>query len=387
MNRIQPFLNLIAVVASVLVLSWIASSLWGGKSEEFRLPDRIAATPEMTLQSFQEVNELPDKVMAKLFGQDPGNRARTLGELAPNMERLSADALAALAVAKEHETKSWVKISIKFTLWFVFLGFAFRMMVRQKVTASNRKGLYLASFAVFGVILGSDPSPMGTVKDAVALFAKSGAIFPPRMVALAVFLILVIVANKFICSWGCQLGTLQDFIFRLGRNKRDNGHGDVRQWRIPFVVSNGIRVLSFTVFIVIAFAWALDIIGLVDPFKVFHPSVLSAAGAVFVGLLLLGSLVVYRPWCHLFCPFGLVGWIAEKLAVYRIRVDYDKCVACGKCEAACPSHVMNAILRRNRRTIPDCFSCGTCVEVCPTKAISFSHGRRNLPPTGKFKQD
>ncbi len=69
---------------------------------------------------------------------------------------------------------------------------------------------------------------MGTIKDAIALFGAKGVIFPPRMIALTVFLLLVVLANKFICAWGCQVGTLQDLIFRLNRNKLDT-KGSLRQ--------------------------------------------------------------------------------------------------------------------------------------------------------------
>jgi len=107
------------------------------------------------------------------------------------------------------------------------------------------------------------------------------------------------------------------------------------------------------------------------------------AGIAFVGAVLVLSLFTWRPWCHFLCPFGLVGWAAEKASLFKVHVDYDKCVACGACEKACPSTAMAAILRRDR-VLPDCFSCGTCMETCPVKAVSFKAGRRSKPPAGKF---
>jgi ferredoxin len=74
-----------------------------------------------------------------------------------------------------------------------------------------------------------------------------------------------------------------------------------------------------------------------------------------------------------------VGWFFEKLSILKIKVNYDKCIACGKCEKACPSTVMSAILRRDKKVIPDCFSCGACMNVCPTKAIDFKSGKRDKP--------
>jgi polyferredoxin len=152
---------------------------------------------------------------------------------------------------------------------------------------------------------------------------------------------------------------------------------------MPFIISNSIRVLFFLGLILVAFIWAADIIGLIDPFKIFKPQVIGITGGLFLGLILVVSLFVYRPWCHFFCPFGLVGWLAEKVSFFKIKVNYDKCISCQACSKACPSTVMDAILKRDR-IVPDCFSCGTCMETCPVNAISFERGKRHRPPTGKF---
>ena len=290
----------------------------------------------------------------------------------------------ATALYAESLSKDWIKIVAKFSLWFIFLTFVYIRIRKNKVGPQNRKWLYLISFAIFGIILGSDPSPMGTVKDAIAMYAIQNALFIPRFVALTVFLILVVVLNKFICSWGCQLGTLQDFIFRLNRNKQDT-KGILRQYKVPFVISNSVRIVFFALFTLIAFVWSFDLIGYLDPFKLFHPQVVNLAGWLFLAFLLAASMFVYRPWCHFFCPFGLVGWLFEKLSIVKIKVDYGKCVACNSCSKACPSTVMDSILKQDK-TIPDCFSCINCINVCPEEAISFSAGKRPQVPSGKFEK-
>ena len=111
------------------------------------------------------------------------------------------------------------------------------------------------------------------------------------------------------------------------------------------------------------------------------------AGALFVGVLLVAGLFIYRPWCHFFCPFGLVGWLVEKISRVKISVDYDTCIACRKCATACPSTVMAAILVRDKKTIPDCFACYTCRDVCPTDSIRFSTRKRMLPPPEHFEKE
>jgi polyferredoxin len=231
------------------------------------------------------------------------------------------------------------------------------------------------------VILGADPAPMGTVKDAIALFGARKVIFPPRLIALTVFLLMVLIANKAICAWGCQVGTLQDFLFRINRDKNDKPV--IRQIKLPFLFTNSVRIVFLSIFTSAAFIWAFDIVEPIDPFKVFKPAKLTGIGWTFIGLLCIASIFIYRPWCHMFCPFGLVGWLVEKVAFFKVRVDYKMCIGCEICVNACPSTVMNSILKRDK-VIADCFSCGSCIEVCPAKAITFSAGKRILPPPGKF---
>jgi ferredoxin len=303
---------------------------------------------------------------SSLWKSEDGKKTGIAAAAPGQMQNMSA---AQKALAQEHASKDWKKIPLKMGLWAVFLIVACRAVRAGKFNRQTRKWYYLSSVLLFGVALGSDPSPMGTVKDAIALYAKSGAIFPPRMIALALFLLTVVLANKAICSWGCQFGTLQDLIFRLNRNPKDTG-GIVKQYRIPFVVSNSIRVAVFVAFVGVAFTLAFDFIGVIDPFKVFNPARLGVLGVVVLALILGSAFFVYRPWCHLACPFGLVGWALERFSRIKIRVDEDSCTKCLACAKACPSNAMEAIVLK-RKVSPDCFSCGTCMDVCPSKSISF----------------
>ena len=290
-----------------------------------------------------------------------------------------------MALAAEDAGKNWVKIPLKFALWFVFLSATFLLLKKRRDVSRFRNGLLFASVLLFGVVMGSDPSPMGTVKDAIHLYAATRAVFLPRLIALGIFLAIVFLANKYICAWGCQIGTLQDLIFQINRTDKNKAILG-RQIKLPFALTNSIRALFFSVFTGSAFLWGLDIIDPLDPFKIYKPASLGLVGVIFIGLLLLASLFVYRPWCHLFCPFGLAGWLVEKASLVKVKVDYRTCIACQKCAAACPTTVMAAILKRDKKTIPDCFACYACREACPTASISFSAGKRAFPPADFFEK-
>lgn len=367
------------------MLSIISTRIWGGKPEQLPKPKELVIDKEMTISQFGQANSLPNPVLKEIFDlKVPSDLAKKIGEYG-TPEQVAARVTKKLALASEHATKNWVKIPVKFALWFIFLSTVFFLFRKRKVTPVLRHWLLFAAVLIFGVIMGSDPSPMGTVKDAIHLYGTSYVIFPPRMIALSIFLAIVFLANKYICAWGCQAGTLQDLIFRI--NQTDKQKAVIgRQIKPPFVLTNTVRIAFLSVFTLIAFAWGADIIDPIDPFKIYKPAYLGIIGVSFIGILLLASLFIYRPWCHLFCPFGLVGWLVEKISLVKISVSYDTCVACQKCANSCPSTVMGAILRRDKKAIPDCFSCYTCREVCPTNSISFSTRKRTLPPPDHFNQ-
>ena len=366
----------VVLIALVVGGSLLSSKIWAGKPKE---SSGLIIEEGMTIGQFGQINNLPNPVLRDTFQlQGPADRQKLLSEFGTSEQIKSM-----FGEKTEYETKDWKKIVIKFVLWFAFLNGVYFYFKKRKVTAKIRRWMLFASVLIFGVIMGSDPGPMGTVKDAIAILGESGRIFPPRLIAMTVFLLIVFLVNKFICAWGCQAGTLQDLIFRLNQNNK--GKSIIgKQIKLPFIVTNSIRIAFLVIFTLIAFLWSYDIVEPIDPFKIFKPSHLGIAGIIFVGLLLVASLFIYRPWCHFFCPFGLAGWIVEKFSRVKISVNYDTCIACNKCAKECPSTVMSAILKRDKKTIPDCFACYSCRDICPTNSISFSTRKRTTPPAGHF---
>ncbi|MBN2570787.1 MAG: 4Fe-4S binding protein [Ignavibacteriales bacterium] len=384
MKHFKVIILFFILIIFVVILSKTSNELWVEKREKILNISEFIIYENMSLDEFGEKKKIPNEVISKVFKiQTKYDFEKDINSFNINIDQIKTEINKNLAIYSENQSKNWLKIYLKFFLWFIFLIFIFIITKKSLVNSKNRKWLYLISIVIFGVVMGSDPSPMGTIKDAIVLFGKSNVVFIPRIIALIIFLSLVILANKFICSWGCQFGVLQDFIFRINKTKKQN-NSIFKQFKIPFIVTNSIRILFFLIFSVIAIAWAFDIIEWYDPFKIFNPTVIDVISYIFIPTILVLSLFVYRPWCHLFCPFGLIGWLAEKISIFKIKVNYETCIGCEACVKSCPSNVMSTILKRDK-IIPDCFACSSCINVCPTNSIKFDTGKREKPPDGKFE--
>ena len=262
------------------------------------------------------------------------------------------------AVEAEAASKDWGKIRLKFILWVACFVAALLMLMLTKVRPLVRVLMLLAAAAIFGVWLGVEPNAPGTIKDGIMLYATSGEIFLPRLMAFAGFLLMSIIGGKLFCGWCCQFGTLQDAIWHLPTKK----------WKPPFALSNTFRVGALLLISIAAFGYGADILEPIDPFRIFR---LGALWAVITAVaVLIASVWVYRPWCSFFCPFGLVSWVAERIAITKPRVNLKTCIDCLRCERACPNFSIQG-LRRGRKAPQDCFACGTCIRVCPVNAIRW----------------
>lgn len=377
--------SFIGIVVLTVLLSLLMSNLFRGNVEEKELKP-LSISESMTVLEIAEVNHVKiSSLKEALQIKDDQKLSQTLGQLGLT-EDIAKDKIAKkMNLEAEEASKNFVLIFAKFIFWILLMLIAFALIRKGKISNKARNYLLIGSFTLFGAIFGSDPNSMSTITDMVSAYAIKGIFFPPRLIALVVFLLFGFLANKFFCGWACQFGALQDFIFRLNRDS-NNKKGIFKQYKVPFAISNTIRLIFFSAFLLIAFLWSANIIETINPFNIFNPGKFTIIGISFISLLLIASLFIYRPWCHFFCPFGLASWIVEKFSRFRIRVNYNTCVACEECTKACPSHAMGAILKQDK-VIPDCFACGICMNACPTKSIVFSNHKIEEIPEKTFQNE
>jgi ferredoxin len=241
----------------------------------------------------------------------------------------------------------------------------------------------LVSVVVCGFVMGKSPNPMEGI---VKVFKSMVGLYPSpagKVWGFVFFAVLAVVGNKLICGWACPFGALQELIYSLPILR------SIKRRHLPFVVSNTIRAGLFVVMLLFLFGWIGGRKGFVlyhgmNPFNLFNLEFESIGIGVTVGLAIVLSLGFYRPFCQFVCPFGFVSWLLERVSIFRIKINANKCVDCGACDRACPLAAAKG--RTARKRFPaDCFSCGRCLNTCPTDAITY--GLVGKKPTGDTPSD
>jgi polyferredoxin len=108
----------------------------------------------------------------------------------------------------------------------------------------------------------------------------------------------------------------------------------------------------------------------INPFNLFNWDFQTVSIVLTIVIVLTGSLIIYRPFCQLVCPFGLISWVTERFSLFRVVIDKNKCTQGGTCIKICPLESAKGLVYGNK--LPqDCFSCARCLSVCPEDAIQY----------------
>ena len=180
-------------------------------------------------------------------------------------------------------------------------------------------------------------------------------------------LVLTVVSKKSFCGWVCPLGTVQEWLGKLGRRVfrrrfRLPGGADRVLMNLRYVVLVAVPVLTFTV-------WKFDLgFRAFDPFYVLftwggHG---TAAFSVYIviGVLAVALFVPFL-WCRYLCPMGAAMDPLSRAGALRVRRNRHTCTDCGVCDRACPHAI--PVSRVDEVTARNCTNCLDCIEECPVE--------------------
>lgn len=227
--------------------------------------------------------------------------------------------------------------------------------------------------------------------------------FMPALLAVNVsvllfLLVLTLVFGRIYCSVICPLGVMQDVIawFRRKRNKYKftPAHNKLRHGILIAVVVILVANLGWLAGLLLPYSTYGRMVGsLAAPLYRMGNNVLASMAEHYgsyafyevdvwlkSGLALVISLAMWvliavlawkkgRLWCNAVCPVGTLLGFVSRHAVYRPRIDRNKCNSCGLCERNCKSSCIDS--HNHEIDLSRCVMCGDCMEVCRKSALTL----------------
>lgn len=194
------------------------------------------------------------------------------------------------------------------------------------------------------------------------------------VVLLVLISLLSVAFGPVFCGWICPLGTFQEWLSSLGRKIFKRNYNSF----VPARLDNYLRYLRYVVLIwavyMIAISGDIVVFENVDPFFAlfnFWSSEVAIGGLIVLGVTILASLFVDRPWCKYACPLGAVLGLTNFFNIFIIKRSASTCISCKACDTACPMNIKVSETETVRD--PQCIFCLKCTseEICPVKNTSY----------------
>jgi len=167
--------------------------------------------------------------------------------------------------------------------------------------------------------------------------------------------VLSILFSRFYCGWMCQMNTFFRPINWI------YGKLGIKRIKTPRFFKH--KVIRY-IFLVLMLGSMI----LTQKFKIKINLLLYVTiAAVAVTLIFEESF-----WHGNVCPYGTILNLTSRPSKFSVKIDEEKCTACGVCQKVCPSESIVTLDSKKRQIIKNsCLTCFKCQEVCPSGAIMY----------------
>ena len=270
----------------------------------------------------------------------------------------------------EEETFASISGKLKWPLLALGLTALAGFLVRYNSGRKFRYIFLLGSLVFFGFYLGGCPCPISSFQNLT--LAGLGAVIDWTTLIWFLGLIpLTYFLGKTWCGWVCHLGALQEFLFRS--NKLEFLKSPKSQKVMKYIRWGLVAALLIQLAIT-----QTNLFCKVDPFKAaFNLASFYTAGWVLLGLLLLSSVFIYRPFCKSACPIGLaLGFISRIPGAAVIAQKKENCIGCSNGSRTCSMDAINRINGHSELNSDECIMCGECIDSCKQKDLEFQRNKQ-----------
>ncbi len=244
-----------------------------------------------------------------------------------------------------------------------------------KIYRGRLKGLCVPGLNCYSCPAAAASCPIGSLQAVIASSKFQFAYY-----VTGILILIGVLLGRVVCGFLCPFGWFQELLHKIPTRKFSTK---------KFHILTYLKYAVLLLFVIVLPMTVVNEVGMGDPFfcKYICPAgileggiPLSAADAgiraslgwlfTWKSCILLGVIVLsvffYRPFCKWLCPLGAFYGIFNRISVYRIQVDREKCTACGACSRVCK---MDVDVTRSPNSA-ECIRCGDCAASCPHRAIS-----------------
>ena len=247
------------------------------------------------------------------------------------------------------------------------------IFVRHNKTRKLRPLFLLAAVVILGFYRGG-PGIISSFQNFILVIMGQYWKWTAAVLFVGV-IILTYFQGRVFCGWICYLGAIQDFLY-ISKVK-------ILQTEKAQKIMRTIRYILLSAIIIQLIITQTIEWNKIGPFKViFNLYSPNITGYVLLGILLVSSLFIYRPFCKMVCPVGLILGLVTKIPGASVLGITSSCTGCKICNTSCN---INAITRDGKVSKLDnqeCIMCGECMNDCRIKSIKPS--RKNKTHKGKI---
>lgn len=186
---------------------------------------------------------------------------------------------------------------------------------------------------------------------------------------VAAFLAALLFGPAF-CGWVCPFGSFQELIGKLGRKVTGKRFNRI----LPAGADRVLRYLRYLVLgwvLYVTFVSGKLIFADYDPYYAlfnFWSGEVALSALVILGVVVILSLFVERPFCKYACPYGALLGIFNLFRIFGIKRKSATCIDCKACDRACPMNI--TVSGAGRVRDHQCISCMECSseQACPVEA-------------------
>ena len=284
------------------------------------------------------------------------------------IKNISSDS--AISKTKECKLDEKNRKILEFSIWVILATIISGILARFQVTRKFKSLVLLLSMIFIGFARGGCPCMISSFIDILLSIFGVQTHWYNYIWFLALFPLTYLFGRTW-CGWVCHLGAVQEFLFlgskfSLLKNKKT-------QKILKFI-----QIFLFATLIIQLLVTRTNIFCTIDPFLVvFNLFSVNVTGWVLFGLLMLSSILIYRPFCRAICPVGLLLGFISKLPGASIVKKQEECIGCSVCTELCKIQAIRRF-ETDEEDVYDiefdhkeCNSCGDCFDVCEKKDIVF----------------